>query len=90
MNSEYEIYFFIARFKNNYQLITEINKYFIYKFIKVTRGIVKIINSSKNINITSTIILANIYKTNITKIKNIIFIILFIFNNVFRFGYDII
>jgi hypothetical protein len=34
--------------------------------------------------------LTNIYKINITKIKNNIFIILFIFNNIFKFNYNII
>jgi hypothetical protein len=53
-------------------------------------GIAKITISSKNINITPTIALANIYEINITKIENIVFIILFIFNNIFKFDHDII
>jgi hypothetical protein len=46
--------------------------------------------SSKSIGVILIITLANIYKIDITKVENIIFIILFIFDNIFRFNYNII
>jgi hypothetical protein len=53
-------------------------------------NIVKTTIFFKNIDVIPIIILVNIYKIDIIKIKNIIFIILFIFNNIFKFNYNII
>jgi hypothetical protein len=53
-------------------------------------NIVKITNSSKNIGVTSTVVLVNVYKTDIIKIGNNVFIILLMFNNIFKFDYNII
>jgi hypothetical protein len=46
--------------------------------------------SSKNISITLIVTLASAHGADITKTKNIVFIILLIFNNIFKFDYNII
>jgi hypothetical protein len=56
----------------------------------MTGSITKITISSKNVGVTLAVILVSVYEINIIKIKNIVFIILFIFNSIFKLDHNII
>jgi hypothetical protein len=56
----------------------------------MTGSTAKAMTSSKNIGVILTITLANIYGADATKIGNIVLIILFTFDNIFKLDHDTI